>query len=171
MDMIKIIIFPAARNRQNLPWNEPVELGEHLVHFDPVLQIPRTDDMITFIHHDPAHVRRAVFAGGTIARGGRAASMNRLQVGCPAVKMNQAANGRLPVIQRFGHRGTFAPAEASAQHYAGGNHLMIIFAGNDRLRIPLQHLVHLHTQITKLTLPPVKSVHALIIGQKLQMHF
>ena len=120
--------------------------------------------MITLIHHDPAHVRRSVLAGGAIACGGRAAAMNRLQVGRPAIKMNQPAYGWLPVIERFGHRRTFTPSKAATQHHACSNHFMIIFAGNDCLRISLQHLVHLHPQVTKLTLMPVKSVNSLIIG-------
>ena len=35
----------------------------------------------------------------------------------------------------------------------------------------IQHLIHLKTQIVEFALPPVKSVHAFIVGKKLQMHF
>ena len=51
------------KSRLLSPGDKMVQLGEHLINFNPVLQILGRPNMLPFVYHDPAHVGRPIFAG------------------------------------------------------------------------------------------------------------
>ena len=65
--MIMRIIY--IKNFQGLPRNKVVQFGKHFIDFNPIVQILSRFQMFAFVDHDPAHVCRAVLAGGTVAGG------------------------------------------------------------------------------------------------------
>jgi len=50
-----------------LPRNELVQLGKHLVNFNPVLEIFGGADVLALVYHDPAHMGGAVFTGRAVS--------------------------------------------------------------------------------------------------------
>ena len=63
-----------------LPGDETIQFGEHLIHLYPVLQILRGANMIPLVDHDPAHGGCAVLAGGAVPGLRRTAAMHGLEV-------------------------------------------------------------------------------------------
>ena len=57
------------------PGDEFIQLCEHLIDLDPVLEVPGGSQVGALVDHDPAHVRGAVLAGGAVARLGGAAAV------------------------------------------------------------------------------------------------
>ena len=53
--------------------------------------------------------------------------------------MDQTAGLGFPVVQRFRNGRAFVPAKAPSHHFSGGDDFMIVFAGNYRLRVSVQH--------------------------------
>ena len=121
------------------------------------------------VHHHPAHARGAVLADRAVPRCRCAAAVHGLKVRGPPDEPDQPFRLRLAVIHRLRHRGALVPAEGAVQHPAGGDDLVVITAGNDRVRIPVQHAVHFGADVLQEPRRPGKALHALVIGQKLEV--